>query len=549
MKKLFYAMPLVLLAWLSIGYYSSPAIRAQVQDLTNVCALQNITFKGEVTPVCFGGRPDDGVDDTAAITSAIAFVQAAQPYGNLYFPPGVWDVTGSGSAIFTLTHPIHVTGAGRASIIKLNASVPNTRDLFLYTGTADAAATPATFALFRDFMISGASAGVGRHGINITTPTNTYLFRLGIERIETGNLAGYAVWADQSASTTNSSTNWIRDCRFIGNGFGGVSLYDSWVLSNNVLAGTGYAVNITSVSGAGKFTLKDSNVTASSGVKIGGAAGGHANLLLENDYFETVNVYDGDSGAYVNLEGASGFSLNGPVVTHNIITVLASKGDPHALRLNYTVDANVETNWYNVNPAASYANFITANSSRAHIAADNVYIGTTMAGRLSNAGLMTSGGTKVLKILDADSTTLSNFSTLTAFDKTYVIKGGYLKAGQLVRIHAAGRYSVTGAPVLSMQIRIGAQVITAFGVTTNSGFTNAAWGLDGYAVFRTVGASATVSRSSSQYGLGATGAGANLTMNSATDLTIDAMANYSVADALNAVTLTQLNVEVVDAPN
>lgn len=499
----------------------------------------------------FGAAADGVTDDTAAIQAALTVALATNR--PLQLPIGTCLVSGSGSAIFTVTRPIEIYGHGHYSLIQIAAGVPNTRDVFLYTGTADSGASGATYALFRDFRVQGTGgSGSGRHAINITTPTNAFLFRLGIERIEVNNLSsnGYAVWTDQSASGTSSATNWVRDCRFLGlgNGFGGVSLYDSWLLTNNVLAGTGYAVNITSVAGAGKFALKNNSITASSGVKIGGSAGAHANLLIENNYCETVNVYNGSEGAFVNLLGASGFPLQGPTIAHNIITILPSKGDPHALQLDYTNDAIVEANWFSVAPVASYANFITANSVRAYIAPDNIYINQG-AGRLNNSGLMTAGGSKVLAILNADSSTLSNFTSITAFDKTYTIKANYIKPGQVIKIRAAGRFSVTGTPILTVAVRIGGQVVASAGLTTASGISNATWTMSGQAVFRTVGAGATVARSSDMQFVGNAGNnGNNLTIATNADLTIDATAAWSAGDPANTVVLTQLLIEVIDAP-
>jgi hypothetical protein len=428
---------------------------AGIQDFRTILKLSNFAGAGVVPITDFGAVPNDTGDDTAAIIAAVAY--ATENGKSLSIPNGTFIVSGSGSAIFTITKPIEITGKGYFSVIQVAASVPNTRDVFLYTSTADAVGY--TFPLFRDFRIEGAVDGAGRHGINITTPTNSYAFRFGVERMEFRNLAGHGVWADQSASSTTVHTSWIRDSRFVGNGFGGTSLYDSWALENNQLTGTGYA----SVAGAGKLTLRDSNVTASSGVKIGGSAGGHVNLVLDNNYFETLFAYDGDGGAYVNLAGTSRTPLLGPMVTCNIFSILTGKNDPHALQLDYTKDAVVSSNWFSVAPSASYANFVTANSVNAYIAPDNVY-SSQGAGRLSNAGVMTSGGRKTLAILNADSTAVVNTNAVTPFDKTYVIKANYLKAGQTLRIRAAGKYSNTGSPTLEARCRVSAYSNSPIGV-------------------------------------------------------------------------------------
>lgn len=524
-----------------------PAGDNDLSIATSAFVQGEIAVEGVVNIRRFGAVGDGSTDDTTAIANALTYALANNRA--LLIPEGTFVVSGSGAAIFTVTRPIEIFGHGHYSFIKVASGVPSTRDVFLYTGTADAGASGATYALFRDFRIegTGAAPGSGRHAINITTPTNAYSFRMGIERMEVNNISGYAVWADQSATSTSVHTSWIKDSRFLGDGFGGVSLYDSWVIENCQLAGIGYAVNFTSVVGAGKFTLKDCNITASSGVKIGGAAGGHANLLLDNNYFETVNAYDGDSGAYVNLAGASGFLLLGPMVMRNIITILGGKNDPNGLRLDYTRDAVIAGNWFNIAPATAYAVKTTANTINTYIAPSNIY-SSPGAGRLSDSGNNTSGGSKYLAILNADSTALSNFTAITAFDKVYVIKANYLRPGQMVRVRAAGRFSVTGTPVLTVAVRIGGQVIASAGLTTASGISNATWTMSGQAVFRGVGTTTVVRSTDMQFVGNAGNNGNNLTLNTFADLTIDATAAWSVADALNIITMTQLTVEVIDAP-
>jgi hypothetical protein len=438
-----------------------------------------------------GADPADGADDTAAITSAITYVLASSPRRNLFFPPGTWNVIGSGAAIFTITKPIEVYGAGYASLIKLDATVPNTRDIFLYTSTADAIAY--TFPLFRDFRIAGVTAGVGRHGINITTLNNGYSYRFGVERMEFTNLAGFGVWADQSAVSTTVNTSWIRDSRFVGNGFGGVSLYDSWVVENNQFTGTGYAIDVTTVVGAGKFTLQSNNITASAGVRFGGPA--PVSLFISNNYFETLNTYTGANGAYLDLAGASGNTIKGAVISGNIFTILGSKGDPNAIRLDYAIDTVIDKNWFSVAPVASYCVINTANATRTKIQGGNIY-SQVGAGKLSDSGTL-AHSSSITSSLISDSTAITNTAAETRFNKVLTIPGGTLTIGDVIRFKVWGLFTIDAAASIAVTIKVyigaagaGTQVV-AQGLTYPV-LTNNDWMIDGAFIVRTVGVSGSL---------------------------------------------------------
>lgn len=496
----------------------------------------------------FGAKGDGVTDDTAAIASAIAAAEAAGA-GTVYFPAGTYKVAGSGSTIFTITKPLQITGDGYSSQILVATGVPNTRDVFTY---APATQSDATFPLFRAFRIVGQSAGVGRYGINFKpSVTSTFVRRFGVERVWTENLSSFGVYVDGSvAGALSVFTSWIRDCQFNGNGFGGVDVKDSIHVENCVLAGTGYAVDVDfSTGGPGKFVLRDCNVTATNGVRVGGPVTG---LALLNNYFEVLATYGGANNAFVDLNGSSGQTIEDARIAGNLFTILSGFGDPDALRINFCNDALITGNSFNVVPAGADAITITSNAKRTHVAADNAF--APGGGRWTNAGEMSSGGAKVLACLLADSTAIANTTDQTAHSKSFTFPANYFTPGQVLRIRAAGRFSCTGTPVLTNRIMLnlatlgppisGGSEVAAEGFACASGGTNLGWRLEGYLVFRSVGATGSVARS---HQASNTIAMSTLTVDTTAAITIHITSHWGTANAANTVVLGQLIIELLDS--
>jgi hypothetical protein len=134
-------------------------IAAKLGDALSVC--------DKIGPVC-----PSGGDDTAAIQATIDQA-SANPYPQVYMPPGKYKITG-----LTINHPVTLTGAGNARGV--NATAPDNAGQGYYltelqnTSTANAAITIApvsterlTGVYLRDFSIKGnrdvvgASAGHG----------------------------------------------------------------------------------------------------------------------------------------------------------------------------------------------------------------------------------------------------------------------------------------------------------------------------------------------------------------------------------------------------
>src|SRR5262245_8852003 len=141
-------------------------------------------FSEVISVTDFGAAPSGGLgpDSTAEIQAAI---DATPPFGTLYFPACPsgqgYEVSGSGSAVFTRTTPINIVGDGNSSLIFLAAGVPTTRDVFAFS------ATSGTGWSFKDINIQ-CGAG-GRHSINMDSG-GTGLLNVVIERVQIGASGG-----------------------------------------------------------------------------------------------------------------------------------------------------------------------------------------------------------------------------------------------------------------------------------------------------------------------------------------------------------------------
>lgn len=517
------------------------------QGITETALADFSRLRAKWTNVLHYGATGNGVaDDTTAISRALTDALAnAQP---LYFPAGIYKVSGSGSAIFTVTKAIHVLGDGHDSRIMPATGTPTTRDVFLYD--PEGSGVGHSFPQFYDLWIGGESAGVARYGIHFKPgAAGDFTRRFGVERIFFTDLSSFAVYAD--GTTASVFTSWMRDCQVDGNGFGATNLYDSVLIDNCVLSGAGYAVDVGfTAGGPGKFTMQNCNVTATSGVRFGGPI---TSLELFNNYFELLVAFTGADDAYVNLNGAAApATIINPVVRDNIFTIIGAT-PPDGLRLNHVLTPFVEGNAFNV-PLGANAIEVTANAIRPHIGIGNKFFGA--GGRVNNAGKLTSGGSCVLSASIVESTAIANTTNETAYDRSFTITAGALDehgaGGHLIRVRAAGRFSCTGTPTLTNRIKInlatlgppvtGGNLVAEESFTCASGVTDYGWRLETYLVVRNAGVLVPSHQSSNT---AAVGAAISVPSISANDVTIHVTSQWGAASASNTSTLMQLVVEIL----
>lgn len=512
--------------------------------------VDNVTIGSAVVDVRdFGAKGDGSTDDTSAIAAAIAAAHATTSTGTVYFPDGTFKVVGSGSAIFTLTKALEIRGNGFGTRIMPSSAVPTSRDVFLFD-PADANAS-GRMARFFNFRIRGESAGVARYGIHIKpTGTNQFAHNIDIERVWTQDIGNFGVYVDGSdADALGVYSLTIRRSYFFGDGFGATSLWDSAEVSGCSFSGTGYGLDLSWVSGAGKFSMHQCNVTNTKGARFNA---GCYSLSLVDNYFELAGgvAFGGANSAYINLAGTTGQHLQSPVVRGNLVNIYGDS-TANCLRLDYCDDALIEGNTF-AGPATTTNIVTTANAARTHVAASNVYNDPASA-RFSNAGSVTSGSSKLLGFLQADGSTVANTTDETAYNKSFTIPANFLKAGQVVRVRAGGRFSCTGTPVLNNRLKIGitvgppvsgGQLIGSNGFTCSSGASGLGWRVDTDLVVRSIGATGSISPSNSQSNVATIGAA--LTVDTTAAIVIHPTAQWDAASASNTVTLTQFSVELLD---
>lgn len=94
----------------------------------------------------------------------------------------------------------------------------------------------------------------------------------------------------------------------------------------------------------------------------------------------------------------------------------------------------------------------------------------------------------------ASSAAVANTTTETVFDKSFDFGADALRAGQVVKFTAAGKFSTTGTPTLQVKLKVGTiNVLDSGAITTASGAANLKWRFEGEITVRTGGASGVLS--------------------------------------------------------
>lgn len=168
----------------------------------------------------------------------------------------------------------------------------------------------------------------------------------------------------------------------------------------------------------------------------------------------------------------------------------------------------------------------------------------------------TGGLTLVFAPPVADSTTLSNPTSLTAFSQKVTLPAGCLTAGKVVRSRSWGKYT-TGTsltPTISVGTRLAGAALAASGlIPTSVSLTNQAWYAESTTVVRTVGAGGTafaLHRTELGGILALTtptsmiGRSGSFALNTTGSVDVEQSAQFGVSDASNAITMEGFIVEV-----
>jgi Pectate lyase superfamily protein len=264
----------------------------------------------------YGAVGDAATDDTAAIQAAIDAAQAL--HGAIFIPASAngYKVIGSGAQVFSITAGVSIIGEGFGSLIFVDSSVPNTRNIF---GVAITAA--ATGFVFRDFSINNFGAAAGKRGISFDsafTASNVEIAKVLISPMNGGESIYFKTVAYSNIHDCNIES--IR-CEDVGDG---IHVYDNIITGSS----TRPAIRASFVAGAAGFIVSD-NVIATTDVHVR-LDNGQTPTISYNEFETPVSVTN-TYGFLVDVGVVS--AVNAPQLIGNQYSVLGSTGNPIAVRL------------------------------------------------------------------------------------------------------------------------------------------------------------------------------------------------------------------------
>lgn len=158
----------------------------------------------------------------------------------------------------------------------------------------------------------------------------------------------------------------------------------------------------------------------------------------------------------------------------------------------------------------------------------------------------------------ADSGTLANPTSATAFSVKVTLPAACLTAGKVIRTTSWGRYTtgVALTPTLDVGTRIGGAAFAASGlISVSASLTNQAWYAESSALVRTIGAGGTASgfhRTELGGVLALTtptsqvGRSGSVALDTTATCDVEQSAKFGATDASNAITMEGLLVEVLN---
>ncbi len=265
-------------------------------------------------------------DSTAAITAAIAAVPAG---GTLYIPACAtgqsYTVIGAGGCVFTINKSINIFGDGFGSVIFVDTTVPNTRDIFCIVPTAAISGVS-----FRNFGISSFAAG-GRHAIHLNNAgtgfntQNVHITDMFISPMEGG--VSIKATGDANGGIGYSTIGPNNNLESIGL----VSIGDGVTITGNVITSITTAnkgIEISAVAGAaGQQIIGNVIAVPNCQLCINSAT---TPIIRDNEFETPVGLVNG-YGFLVDVGITSGISA--PQLVNNQYSVLAGTGNPVAVRI------------------------------------------------------------------------------------------------------------------------------------------------------------------------------------------------------------------------
>ncbi len=250
----------------------------------------------------FGALGDGVTDDTAAVQAALNIG------GAVYLPTGVYIIT----AQLTITKRTYLYGDGPFTTILASSVNGSTNAIQV---TPPAGNTSNSWYEFRDFTIAPVVASTnGAVGIAVTLPSGAQFTSVIFQSVLIGDFTGVGLLLDNTINNQDGfSVITIRNCGIV-NGIKGIKIGDSVNIEENVILGSGIAIQATSVSGARQLVIAKNNLTTDGGaIQLESWIG----ASIRNNQCEQHANYVGTSEALIYLHDCSRVYVEENTLTAN----------------------------------------------------------------------------------------------------------------------------------------------------------------------------------------------------------------------------------------
>jgi hypothetical protein len=415
--------------------------QAQLTSLVNIATTSlSGAFPANIqvfaAAVCNGST-----DDTAAIAAGIA---ATPSGGTLVIPAGNCLVSGSGSAIFTVTAPINIVGQGMSltgagTTILVSSAVPTSRDIFHIVPTINTSPRGFTFSKFSVKSQTGSPTGAQILHFDTTAGTTTNIADIVIFQVymdPNASAGGFSIFLDNGTGTnTNGGESFVTiQNSFLGGGLSCAFCGDSIRLLNNQIFTLNAGFTINQIAGAGGFWAAGNNIVAAGGNIISAAV---APVIGPGNEFEQQVTNTEANNSILDLTG-SVINISTPKIFGNSIVGLTGTGNPNIIRLAAVTGGSVENNFIG-GPTTGTQLLITSAAASVTVGIENTFAGSGTA--ISNSGTGTIFPPKTINGSTCSTSFACNISNIISTGTPPVGTTGSCTASGFVGGSTAGKFT------------------------------------------------------------------------------------------------------------
>lgn len=430
----------------SWGFLDSTSIAYTRPDTSEAIASTVSAKLADFVSVKDFGAVCDGItDDTVAVQKAI---NACPDGAILSIPAASILVSGSGSAIFTITRPINIIGQGIdfGSAFKVKTGTPTTRDIFHINPT-----TIQRGFTFKGFSVYGQSGFVGQHTFHLDTSTGVVasLAEVLIEDVymaATASAGGYSIKVNNGNGNNNTAGggggtgsvnggtfNFTVNRCYLAGGIVFVYAGDSLRIHDSIINTDNAAVVLNQVSGAGNFYMSGCNIAGKGGCLLINQS---LAPVMNACVFEQQATCTEANNSMINLIGNIGGGILSAKIINSQVQALAGFGDPTLIRVHSAANTVIDNCSLYTGTAYTHV-IITSSAATTILGAGNVFTG---------------GGTDV-----------ADAGSATAYIKTVPTSGTITSTAS-----SANAFSSTGFSVTNLGVVTGLALISSNGIAASS---------------------------------------------------------------------------------